>query len=398
DASLHVFIVHHAADRLAEGAFNGLRRAFAVNVEEPDAPATVGAPDPFSNVSVIACADPAEFAAACPPDSARALFVVLLKSEMLDDEWLPILEVLALRLEQASLAQIPRQGALVFIHDAGDRGLFPAALMESEASEFSKLGEERMRPHNLALLALHRARLLLGRKQSGDNALRLFISHAKADGIFLADALRNFIAQVPELRGWYDADDLHAGRRWRKELESAASRSVLVAVRTEGYVASRFCRDEFEWALANGVPIIVVDALRSSSIPAAPLPFAAVPNVRIGDGNVHRVLRAALREHLRILLVETSLAESAALLPAASWQVWPRLPSWAALSRHLPDPAPGGGQGERIIVVVESLSSGVEFTAACDWLSRLQQPVRLQSVTDFIQYCATHRPAPGLPA
>jgi len=56
-------------------------------------------------------------------------------------------------------------------------------------------------------------------------------------------------------------------------------------------------------------------SLGSASIPAAPLPFAAVPNVRVGDGNVHRVLRAALREQLRILLVETSLAESAALLP-----------------------------------------------------------------------------------
>ncbi len=396
DASLDVFVVHHAADRLAESVVDGLRRAFAVNVEDPDAPATSG--DPFSNVSVIACNQPADFVAACPPDTARALFVVLLKSEMLGDDWLPILEVLAFRLEQASLAQIPRQGALVFIHDAGDRGKFPDALIESEASEFSKLGEERMRPHNLALLALHRARLLLGREPGDDNALRLFISHAKADGIFLADALRNFIAQVPELRGWYDADDLQAGKRWRKELEAAASRSVLVAVRTEGYINSRFCRDEFEWALANGVPIVVVDALRSSSIPAAPLPFAAVPNVRIGDGNVHRVLRAALREHLRILLVETSLAESAALLPASAWKVWPRLPSWAALSRHLPDPAPAAAQGERIIVVVESLSSGMEFSAACNWLSRLQQPVRLQSVTDFIQYCAAQRPAPSLPA
>ena len=397
DASLQIVVVHHAEDHLAEAAVNGLRRAFAVNVEDPDAPSSLGAPDPFSNVSVVTCSDPTLFKEASPADAARALFVVLLKSEMLEGDWPPILEELAFRLEQASLAPIAREGALVFIHDTGDRSKFPPALLENEVSEFSKLGEERMRPHNLALLALHRARLLLGRAPGDDNALRLFISHAKADGIFLADALRNFIAQVPELRGWYDADDLHAGRRWRKELEVSASRSVLVAVRTEGYIASRFCRDEFEWALANGVPIVVVDALRSASIPAAPLPFAAVPNVRIGDGNVHRVLRAALREHLRILLVETSLAEAAALLPTMTWRVWPRLPSWAALSRHLPDLPPKAGEGERIIVVVESLSSGVEFSAACSWLSRLQQPVRLQTVTDFVQYCAAQRPAPSLP-
>jgi hypothetical protein len=317
---------------------------------------------------------------------------------MLEDDWLEILDVLAVRLELSSRSPLPRHGALVFIHDVNDRGRFPARLIENEVSEFSKLGEERMRPHNLALLALHRARLLLDRQPGEDNALRLFISHAKADGIFLADALRNFIHQVPELRGWYDADDLHSGRRWRKELELAASRSVLIAVRTEGYVVSRFCRDEFEWALAHGVPIVVVDALRSASIPAAPLPFAAVPNVRISDGNVHRVLSAALREHLRILLVEASLAECAAWLPAATWKVWPRLPSWAALSRHLPELAPETGQGERIIVVVEALSSDAEFNAASRWLARLQQPVRLQTVTDFIRYCATHGPIPETPA
>ena len=397
DASLQIFVVHHEADRLAEHAISGLRRAFAVKDDDPDAPISLGVPDPFSNVSVAACKDPVLFAETCPPDSVRAFFVVLLKSEMLAGDWPPLLDALAARLEKASLAPTPRQGALVVMYDAGDRPKFPEALLENEASEFSKLGEERMRPHTLALLALHRARLILGRRPGEDNALQLFISHAKADGIFLADALRNFIAQVPELRGWYDADDLHSGRRWRKELEGAASRSVLIAVRTEGYIASRFCRDEFEWALANGVPIVVVDALRSASVPAAPLPFASMPNVRIGDGNVHRILRAALREHLRILLVETSLAESAAMLPAAKWRVWPRLPSWAALSRHLPDPPPAAGEGERIIVVVESLTSDLEFDAACNWLSRLQQPVRLQSVPGFIQYCAENSLPPAAP-
>src|SRR5215469_8430252 len=184
DASLQVFVVHHTEDRLAAAAMEGLRRAFAVNVEEPDAPFSLGTPDdPFSSVWVIACSDPTQFADACPPDSARALFVVLLKSEMLGDDWLPILEILAQRLEQASQAPVARQGALVFIHDPGDRTKFPGPLVENEISEFSKLGEERMRPHNLALLALHRARLLLGRAPGDDNALRLFVSHAKADGI-----------------------------------------------------------------------------------------------------------------------------------------------------------------------------------------------------------------------
>lgn len=391
-ASLQVFIIHHEEDRLAAAVMTGLRQAFAAENVLGDA-SSPSFEDPFGSVSVLECSNPAVFGEACPPDSARALFVVLLKSKMLSDDWLEVLTILSLRLEHASLAQRPRQGALVFIYDSGDRDRFPRALVENEVSEFSRLGEERMRPHNLALLALHRARLLLGRSNGEDNALHLFISHSKGDGIFLADALRNFINQVPELKGWYDADDLNSGERWRTKLENAASHSILIALRTEGYIASWFCRQEFEWALVNGVPIIVVDALRSNSIPAAPLPFSAVPNVRIADGNVHRILQAALREQLRILLVETSLADSALQLPAPSWRVWPRLPSWAALSRHLPAP-PEPGSGERIIVVVETLSSLSEFEAASLWLSRLQQPIRLLTVTGFIEYCAT-KPAPG---
>src|SRR5205814_10735177 len=55
----------------------------------------------------------------------------------------------------------------------------------------SVLGERRLRPHTLALLALHRARLLLGANPNPDeNKLRLFLSHAKSDGLFMAHSLR----------------------------------------------------------------------------------------------------------------------------------------------------------------------------------------------------------------
>jgi TIR domain len=309
-----------------------------------------------------------------------------------------LLKDLGATLDAAADAPVRRQDALALIHDMGDLGKFPAAFTaENMAIPHSKLASEhRMGPHNLALLALHRARLLLGRRAGMDQALHLFISHAKADGLFLAQALRNFISQVPELHGWYDADDLQSGRRWRKQLEAAASQSVLIAVRTEGYSASRWCQEEFEFALSHGVPVITVDALSSSSIPASSLPFSAVPNVRVADGNFHRILRAALREHLRILLVETSLATAATSLPSSmQWAVWPRLPSWHELGRFLPPaPAPATPGSatvptSRIIVTAEAIQSGREYDAARDWLARLQSPLQLKSIADFRTYCDT---------
>jgi hypothetical protein len=150
-----------------------------------------------------------------------------------------------------------------------------------------------MRPHALALLALHRARLLLG-ADPHQNKLKLFISHAKADGLFLAHSLRSLINEVPEQEKWYDADNIQSGEDWSEAIETAAATSVFIAIRTEGYDESASCRREFETALAHGVPIIVVDALVRPTITPSSLPFAAMPTVRIPDGNTHRVLVAAL--------------------------------------------------------------------------------------------------------
>ena len=84
----------------------------------------------------------------------------------------------------------------------------PATLQNLQGKPQAQLGEHRIGPHRLGLLALHRARLILGRTP-GKNALKLFISHAKADGVFFADALNSAVKQVPELE--LDLDGIAPG-------------------------------------------------------------------------------------------------------------------------------------------------------------------------------------------
>jgi hypothetical protein len=229
-------------------------------------------------------------------------------------------------------------------------------------------------------------------------------SHAKADGVFLADALNSAIKQVPELESWYDAEDLASGNNWKAKLQANASQSVFIAIRTEAYTQRPVCVDEFRWALEHGVPIVVVDALMRPDIPPATLPFASMPTVRVPDGNTHRVLATALREHLRLLMVETWLAESSATnvpnLPASSWRVWPRLPAFDALqqlvTKHdVPTPC--------CIVVAEV--PGPEMNAAMNVLQGLRDgngnptPLRLSSAETFkdfaIQLSLAFQPPAG---
>lgn len=378
----NVVVLHHAADPTAAARVMALRRAFEIPAPETDAPQFATEPDPWTYVNCAAYSDPAEFERRAPEIGKRALFVILVTEKMVEDPaWRESLDILASALPRR--ADQGTRNALCFATSEAAQDKLPGRLRERQAPESSVLGERRLRPHTLALLALHRARLLLG-ADPNRNKLTLFISHAKADGLFLAHSLRSLIQEVPELENWYDADDIQSGEDWSETIEAAAANSVLVAIRTDGYEQSAWCRREFETALAHGVPIVVVDALLRPTVAASSLPFAAMPTVRIPDGNTHRVLAAALREHLRLLLVETLVAERVPQDAGLTWRVWPRLPTLGAIQRYASVPA----QPE-FWLVPQALQVTTEFNAARDWLAAVQSPLRLESVDGFLLLAGT---------
>jgi hypothetical protein len=378
---LHVALMHHADNAAAGAAADTLRRVFG-----PDRGRPVGIPIPgavWDSVGFKAISSKEDVAAFQPRPGDRVLWILMVDYPMtIGPDWPVVLEELAQRLEADAGGRFQ---VLAFGSDEAVQRL-PKRLREFQVLESSALGENRLRPHVLALLALHRARLLLGRSPE-KNALKLFISHAKADGIFFADALRTAIERVKELQGWYDADDITSGSKWRDMLRTSASNNVFIALRTEAYSESIYCREEFECALEYGVPIVVVDALMYPEIGPAPLPFAAMPTVRIPDGNTHRVLVAALREHLRVLLVETQVTEDSATLPPgvelAGWSVWPRLPDYQVIQKILLNSA---SADPRCLIVAEP--PGVEFIAACALLDKLGMPLHLTTPDRFADLAA----------
>lgn len=167
------------------------------------------------------------------------------------------------------------------------------------------LGEREIRPAVLAMRILHECRLLLTSgfpvtSVHSTSCLKLFVSHAKLDGLPLAQALKELIRTLG-LQSFYDADDLPPGCNWQRELERAVGSSIIIMLRTEVYDSRPWCQQEVRWADEYATPAVLVDARTGLNFAGNSLPYDRVPSVRIPDGNLMRILFLALREGLRFV-------------------------------------------------------------------------------------------------
>ena len=189
--------------------------------------------------------------------------------------------------------------------------------------------EPALAPVVTALRTMQRARRVLAQgtdddddDDDGKSSLKLFISHAKMDGVAMAKSLIAILRQLREVEQeelefayFYDDEHLEPGMVWRQVLDAEAKQSVLIALRTEGYESRYWCRREFLSAECNGMPIIVVDLRKAQYHDCALLPFDLVPTVRVHDGNIIRVVLHAMAAHLRALRVRSQAPAGVRVLP-----------------------------------------------------------------------------------
>ena len=188
--------------------------------------------------------------------------------------------------------------------------------------------EPALAPVVTALRAMQRARRVLAQitdddhENDGKSSLKLFISHAKLDGVAMAKSLIAILRQLREVEEeklefeyFYDDEHLEPGMVWRQVLDAEARQSVLIALRTEGYESRYWCRQEFLSAERNGMPIIVVDLRMAQYHDCALLPFDLAPTVRVHDGNIVRVVLHAMAAHLRALRVRSQAPAGVRVLP-----------------------------------------------------------------------------------
>jgi hypothetical protein len=143
------------------------------------------------------------------------------------------------------------------------------------------------------------------------NPLTIFLSHAKRDGIDVAEALRSTIQNNGRVRAFFDDSDLPVGHAFAAELEHAAvdGSAAMIAIVSDAYASRPWCRKEIALARkprqdAPGSPcwwiqpVVVVDALQS-------LPTRSIPE--LGNATLVRWTEAGALRIVDLLMLEVLL-------------------------------------------------------------------------------------------
>ena len=167
-----------------------------------------------------------------------------------------------------------------------------------------QLGERAARPAVCGMMALHLARDAVSAAYgSPSSKFKLFVSHAKMDGVPSARAIKAMIGEVPLLDKFYDVDDIAKGSNVSQVLQKAVRHSVLIVFLTDSFVSRYWCRQEDSWAEQFGSTMVVIDLRRRLLFAPSVLALDRAPCVRVPDGNFYRILHTALREALRTALL-----------------------------------------------------------------------------------------------
>jgi hypothetical protein len=125
----------------------------------------------------------------------------------------------------------------------------------------------------------------------------VFLCHAKADGEAIAQAVRTDIHNRSQLRCFFDRHDIPHGRSVRASIEAAIGKSVMLVVWTDRLLDSPWCQMEIIEARRQQRPMLVLDALASSTPRLFPF-LGNMPVVRWRD-DPGPVLSAILLELVR---------------------------------------------------------------------------------------------------
>lgn len=138
------------------------------------------------------------------------------------------------------------------------------------------------------------------RLDAGSRRVRVFISHAKHDGLVIASVVRRYLHEVAGLDDFFDTADVSYGSRLADEITRAAGTALaLLAIQTDSYASREWCRLEILEAKRRRVPIVVLTAVRVGEHRAFPY-LGNVPVVRWnGDSSLPAVVSALLGEVLR---------------------------------------------------------------------------------------------------
>lgn len=145
-------------------------------------------------------------------------------------------------------------------------------------------------------------------KDMTQDKLKLFISHAKRDGLVVAENLRNSLRSKTKLDSFFDKNDIIEGVDFEKQIKENVKSSLLMVLDSDAYGTRQWCQKEILCAKKYGVPIVVVDM--HSDVITRTFPYMGnVPSVRLNDDNLDTAISLLLRTGLRYEYQKNYLAK-----------------------------------------------------------------------------------------
>lgn len=135
-------------------------------------------------------------------------------------------------------------------------------------------------------------------KDMPQDKLKLFISHAKKDGLVVAENLRNSLRSKTKLDSFFDKNDIIEGVDFEKQIQENVKSSLLMVLDSDAYGTRQWCQKEILCAKKYGIPIVVVDM--HSDVITRTFPYMGnVPSIRLKDDNLDSAINLLLRTGLR---------------------------------------------------------------------------------------------------
>lgn len=158
--------------------------------------------------------------------------------------------------------------------------------------------------HELCRLLYDRERIAKGASEILSPSIKVFLSHARADGQTYARRINTYVSTETPLKTFIDVNDIQRGADFEDSIEDNIENAVLVAIYTDAYSSREWCQKEVLFAKQNDCPIIILDALSVGEVRRFPY-GANTKTIHLGHDEVNdekckKIIYEILLETLKI--------------------------------------------------------------------------------------------------
>ncbi|HMU46124.1 MAG TPA: toll/interleukin-1 receptor domain-containing protein [Chitinophagaceae bacterium] len=268
---LSIFVVWHPSFAHGKEIANKLYSTFCRDIEEPLSRG-LGIPVYYRSVSV----DKAPISINTENANRNAIVLLIDQNYMIDDTFRAYTEGLAglvddnTRVYPVALCEQSYDigcglDKLQFIRAyQGD-----LAVAENSIFTIKKIRSELL--HDCARLMMNMQPIWMDDKiPKTPSPVKLFLSHAKKDGLNTTQDFKAFIEKETKLDVFFDTVDVADGYDFEKQFEEEIKNSALVVFHTDEYSAREWCRIEVLIAKRNKCSIVVVHDIKNGEKRAFP--------------------------------------------------------------------------------------------------------------------------------